>query len=266
MPSPARVDRLRARKRPRQARSRTTVDAIVRAAAQVFAARGYAATSTNHIAARAGVSIGSLYEYFPSKDALLVALMEAHLAEGEAILERAAAEAMAERDPVERVVARFVRAMVTFHSQDRALHRVLFEEAPLPRHVRRRLTDVETRVVALVEAFLRGHPEATAREPGLAAAVVVHAVEALTHKLVVHGSPEVGVEAYVEEMVGLVMAYLTSRGSRPANAPRGGRRARRDGRPARGRPAWRPPAGRASTRAPPPRGTRRGRHRDARGS
>ena len=92
MPAP---DRLKARKRPRQERSRSTVDVLLRAAAQVFATRGYAATTTNHIAARAGVSIGSLYAYFPSKDALLVALMEAHLAEGETILERAGADALA---------------------------------------------------------------------------------------------------------------------------------------------------------------------------
>jgi AcrR family transcriptional regulator len=223
MPLATRVDRLRARKRPRQARSRATVDAVVRAAAQVFATRGYAATTTNHIAERAGVSIGSLYEYFPSKDALLVALMEAHLAEGETILERAATEATAAGEGLDRVVARFIRAMVTFHAQDRALHRILFEEAPLPRHVRRRLTDVETRVIALVETFLRAQPETTTRDPALAAAVVVHAVEALTHKLVVHGSPEVAVESYVDEMVGLVTAYLRSRGGLPAAARRAAR-------------------------------------------
>jgi AcrR family transcriptional regulator len=103
------ADRLKARKRPRQARSRETVDVILRAAAQVFATRGYAATTTNHIATRAGVSIGSLYEYFPSKDALLVALMEAHLAEGESILERAGADAMARgRGDLEQVVRYFV--------------------------------------------------------------------------------------------------------------------------------------------------------------
>ena len=204
------ADRLKARKRPRQARSRGTVDVILRAAAQVFATRGYAATTTNHIAARAGVSIGSLYEYFPSKDALLVALMEAHLGEGEAILEQAAAEATTDGDDLDRVVQRFVRAMVTLHGRNRALHRVLFEEAPLPRHVHRRLADIEGRVIATVEAFLRAHPRATRREPALAAAVVVHAVEALTHKLVVHGSPEVDAEAYVDEMVRLVTAYLRS--------------------------------------------------------
>jgi AcrR family transcriptional regulator len=225
MPAP---DRLKARKRPRQERSRSTVDVLLRAAAQVFATRGYAATTTNHIAARAGVSIGSLYEYFPSKDALLVALMEAHLAEGETILEQAGADALARGgDDLEQVVRYFVEGMVTFHERDRALHRVLFEEAPFPRHVRKRLGDIETRVVSLVEQFLRTHPTVTRRDPALGAAVVVHAVEALTHKLVVHESPAVSAGAYVDEMVDLVMAYLTAGASRPARAPRAARRASR---------------------------------------
>ena len=92
MPSTRTTDRIRPRKRPSQARSQRTVDAILKAAAQVFSRRGYAATTTNHIAERAGVSIGSLYEYFPSKDALLAALMEAHIEEADAALSQAAAE------------------------------------------------------------------------------------------------------------------------------------------------------------------------------
>ena len=65
--------RLQPRRKPRQARSQATVEVILAAAARVFARSGYAATTTNHVAAKAGVSIGSLYEYFPSKDAILVA-------------------------------------------------------------------------------------------------------------------------------------------------------------------------------------------------
>ena len=191
------ADRLKARKRPRQARSRDTVDVILRAAAQVFATRGYAATTTNHIAARAGVSIGVALRVLPEQGRLLVALMEAPPGRG-----RSDPRARRRRrhggggDDLEQVVRYFVEGMVTFHERDRALHRVLFEEAPFPRHVRKRLGDIEARVVSLVEQFLRAPSE---RHDGairaLGAAVVVHAVEALTHKLVVHATPAVSVEA-----------------------------------------------------------------------
>jgi AcrR family transcriptional regulator len=59
------------RRIPKQRRSRATVDAIVEAAAHLLAARGWEASTTNHIAERAGVSIGSLYKYFPNKSSIL---------------------------------------------------------------------------------------------------------------------------------------------------------------------------------------------------
>ena len=64
-----------ARKSPAQARSRETVATILEAAAHVLARRGYAGVTTNHVAQRAGVSIGSIYQYFPDKEALLAALV-----------------------------------------------------------------------------------------------------------------------------------------------------------------------------------------------
>lgn len=63
------------RKQPKQARARATRDAVVTAAAQLLAQVGYARATTNAIAHRAGVSIGSLYEYFPNKDAIVSALI-----------------------------------------------------------------------------------------------------------------------------------------------------------------------------------------------
>ncbi len=209
MPIARRAETLRPRKQPRQTRSRETVQVILRAAAQVFSTRGYAATTTNHVAARAGVSIGSLYEYFPNKDALLVALLEQHLAEGEAILTGVWSKLDTCRD-MHEVVRRFSRAMFDLHARDRVLHRLLFEEAPLPSRTRQRLFAMEREAAARVEAYLRARPGRTRRDPALAAAVIVQCIEGLTHKLVVHENDTAASEVYVEEMVALVTAYLAA--------------------------------------------------------
>jgi AcrR family transcriptional regulator len=210
MQTARRTDPHRPRKKPVQARSQRTVEAILKAAAQVFTRRGYAGTTTNHIAERAGVSIGSLYEYFPSKDALLVALMESHLREGEEVLARAEGEIAAGTGDLTTVVRYLVRAMVELHARDRELHRILFEEAPLPRALRRTLLEMEDRITDRVERLLAGYPEVKVADPALAAAIVVQTVEALTHKLVVHDRRAHDLDAYVEEIVRLVIRYLTA--------------------------------------------------------
>jgi len=68
------------RRRPRQARSRATYDSILEAAAQVLARDGAAALTTNRVAERAGVSIGTLYQYFPDKAAIVLAAARRELA------------------------------------------------------------------------------------------------------------------------------------------------------------------------------------------
>ena len=211
MPTATRADQLRPRKRPVQARSQRTVDAILRAATQLFTRRGYAAPTTNHIAERAGVSIGSLYEYFPSKDAILVALAEAHLDEGERVLERAAAEIAAARPRTLTDFVRLVaRSMVDLHARDRELHRIFFEETRLPRRIQERLAEIDARATERLAAFLDGHPEVKVPDARLAAAIVVQTIEALTHRLVVHVQNDVDLDAYVEEIVRLVVGYLTN--------------------------------------------------------
>jgi len=204
-----RRDELRPRKQPRQSRSRETVTAILEAAARVFAQHGYAAGTTNRIAAKAGVSVGSLYEYFPNKDALLVALLEAHIAEGNAALSAVATEVLLPGRSLRDVAERLVRAMIDLHSRDRKLHRVLFEETPLPPQVRRQLDAVERSVAAHLATYLRHHPEVTAPDADLAAMVVVQAIEALTHRLLLHGAPE-ELEAQTEEFVRLTTGYLSA--------------------------------------------------------
>src|SRR5262245_23308252 len=64
------------KKRPGQTRSRQTFDALVEACTGLLPERGYAGTTTNHIAERAGVNVASLYEYFPGKDAIVAQVAE----------------------------------------------------------------------------------------------------------------------------------------------------------------------------------------------
>ena len=205
-----RASALRSRKSPLQARSRATVDAILAAAAQVFATHGYAAGTTNRIAERAGVSIGSLYEYFPNKDALLVAILEAHVREGEAILKKTTGELRTAGGKLRWAVERLVAAMVELHTRDPELHRVLFEETPMRQRVRRMRAESEDRVTAMFESELKRRSEFARRDSALAARIVVQTVEALVHNLVLHDTRAVGVQSEVDEIVALVVAYLTT--------------------------------------------------------
>jgi AcrR family transcriptional regulator len=76
-----RTDSLNPRKKPQQRRSRVTIDAIFEATIQVLLANGLDRTTTIQIAERAGVSVGSLYQYFPNKRALLAAVVRRHVGE-----------------------------------------------------------------------------------------------------------------------------------------------------------------------------------------
>jgi AcrR family transcriptional regulator len=116
------------RRRPRQARAQVTVDAIVQATARVLVLEGYDRASTNRIALAAGVSIGSLYQYFPSKEALVAAVADAHVARMVATLTRAF-----DRAPASDLVhdaRRMAEALIAAYRVDPKLHHVLCQEVP----------------------------------------------------------------------------------------------------------------------------------------
>lgn len=114
------------RKAPQQARSRATTEAILDAAAHILGERGWAGLTTNAVADVAGVSIGSLYQYFPNKLSLIDAVRRRHFDDVLAVL-RAAANAKMARG---RRVAALVDGMIAVHSRYPAAHRVLIEESP----------------------------------------------------------------------------------------------------------------------------------------
>ncbi|MBB3052166.1 AcrR family transcriptional regulator [Prauserella isguenensis] len=117
------------RKRPRQQRSRFTVDAVLEAAARVFQREGMAAT-TNRIAERAGFSIGTLYQYFPNKVALLSALAERHIEDAAAALRATFAELDDSRPGWEDTVRALAATLAALHADRPRLHTVLYDLAP----------------------------------------------------------------------------------------------------------------------------------------
>jgi AcrR family transcriptional regulator len=216
MPASTTEKRLRPRKTPRQERALETRARILDAARTVFAHHGYAGGTTNRIAAEALISVGSLYQYFPNKDAILVELVAEHAAEGRAalapILERAAGDG-GHDIPIHELVAEVVSTMVALHARDRRLHRVLFEESPRPASVLAMLRDLEDEVVAATVVLL-DRPDVRVPDRELAARLSVTTIESLVHRLVASDHP-IEIPALEVELTRLVVGYLTGGTARP---------------------------------------------------
>jgi AcrR family transcriptional regulator len=197
------------RKHASQRRSRATVDALIEATARILIRDGFDKASTNRIAERAGVSVGSLYQYFPSKEALVAAVTQRHSEELTQVV-RSALQKAAEL-PIEQAVRTLVVAAIDAHRIDPRLHRVLAEQ--IPRAGRLENTEVLSgETYALFRAYLEAHcDEFRAVDLGLATFVCVTSIEALTHTAVVHHSESLSPEAFealVDEATRLVVRYL----------------------------------------------------------
>ncbi|MGA8744412.1 MAG: TetR/AcrR family transcriptional regulator [Solirubrobacterales bacterium] len=201
-------------KEPRQARSRETFDAILAAAAQVFERQGYAGATTNRIAERAGVSIGSLYQYFPNKDAILFALAERHLEQGNQLLAPLVVDFVADPPPVREGLELLFGAMVELHADSPRLHRVLFEECPRPAALQEQLDATYRIAVEAVEVWLSSRREVDVADPRLAAELVIQSVEGVTHGLVIHPRSGRKPTDYAAETVTLLSRYLCPRDRR----------------------------------------------------
>jgi AcrR family transcriptional regulator len=188
---------------PRQRRARATVEAIVDAAARILVERGWSGFNTNAIAVRAGVSVGSLYEYFPDKQALLDRLLQRHLADAEAQL--VAAEREGAPASPEALVRRLVAGFVAVHREDPALHRVLASEVPLAPAQRARVDGLLGRIVERVEAALAG----LVPDPAVTARLLVDTIDAVVHRWYVDdaGTP-LPPEALTGELERMLGGYL----------------------------------------------------------
>jgi AcrR family transcriptional regulator len=196
------------RKSATQKRSRVTVNALLEATARILIREGFDKASTNRIAEVAGVSVGSLYQYFPSKEALVAALIDRHNEEVMRAVRGELAEAV--NLPIAQAVRKLVAVAIKAHRIDPKLHRVLAEQIPRVGRLEKAGTFNQQNYV-LFAAFLERHrDEIRAIDLGLAAFVCVTTIEALTHTAVLHRKivSDEAMEALAEEATRLVVGYL----------------------------------------------------------
>ena len=141
--------RTRPRKQPRQARAQHTVNAIIEASARILEGQGHSGFTTNAVAELAGASIGTLYQYFPDKDALLGALIAR---ETSRLIEEVEAASMIAtgRGALDGVIEAAVRHQVRRPRLARLLD---FEEARLPLDANTQL--VRAKIATLLADILR---------------------------------------------------------------------------------------------------------------
>jgi len=193
------------RKHPRQERSRATVDALLEATARVLVKRGFDGLTTNLVADAAGVSIGSLYQYFPNKAALVGALIEKHVDD---MMSLCLSElARVAQLPMAQAIRCMIELMIRAHAVDPELHRVLTEQVPRVGRMAK-LLEVDAMCHRMVAALLAARkPELAIEDPDIAAFVLVSAIEAITHRAAL--SPDLlGDPRLVEETCALVRRYL----------------------------------------------------------
>ena len=198
--------RLKPRKLPGQERSQQTVDAIVTAGAHILAHEGFDALNTNAVAERAGASIGSVYQYFPNKEAILAAVLEKH-SENEAQFFIERMQELEGKDLRARVRG-LLAIPLEFRRQHAPLQQALLEQMP----TLGRYFDLRERVRRAAEplrAMLDAHASEIQRKNlDLACHVLVNAIQSLTHDGILPRPEGLSDDELLDELTHLCVGYL----------------------------------------------------------
>lgn len=208
MPGTAQVN-VNPRKIPRQARAQATVEAIIVATAQLLTEQGFVNLTTARVAERAGVSIGSLYQYFPNKQGLAAAVVDHYSDE---VLARFTAMVRARpgKTLVDTVDAMIGFALVS-HPHEPEMHRALNDLAP--RIGREEKTRAISRGMAkVIETELERHRQEISPDLDLAdaAAMIETVLETVAHRTIQRHPVRVGADGLIGQCRRLIIGYLRS--------------------------------------------------------
>jgi AcrR family transcriptional regulator len=201
------VTKTAARRRPVQRRSKQTVEAVLDAVVRILKRDGVDGVTTNRIAEVAGVSVGSIYQYFPDKRAIYGALHARHVETISRVIESVLVEHAA--SSLASFVRALVEALVEAHASDPELHEVMTTQVP---HGEDGAQTLEERLRGTFRLAIsaRAKEPYSHRDLDRMLFVLPHMVEALAHGAVYRRPARLSLVAAKEEAVRAVLSYLRS--------------------------------------------------------
>jgi AcrR family transcriptional regulator len=203
------------RKQPQQARSKATVTAVLDATIRILDREGPDAATTTRVAEVAGISIGTLYQYFSHRDAILDALQDREFERAMELMERVLGDA-GTAGPASDIAREVIRGLLALYAEAPELLRVLALEGlrVTPAH---RVHAFDMRVIAVVRSFLSASSLPIRRKNLDAAAFVVfQSVRASMLARMLEQPPGVDDDTLAEELTDMVLRYLVA--DSPASA------------------------------------------------
>ncbi|MBL8933012.1 MAG: TetR family transcriptional regulator [Archangium sp.] len=194
------------RKEPSQRRSRELVDIILKATTRVLLKDGYEGCTTNRVAEAAGVSIGSVYQYFPNKESLVVRVMERHQEKLRAVLSE---HLLTLQDAtLQKAVKTLVRAMLDVHRVEPKLHRVLMEQVPrigALKALHAQHAAYEPLVVSWIESH---HDQLDVPDAKMATWLLIGAVDGVLQRVFLDRPSSLDEDQLATELERLIVSYL----------------------------------------------------------
>ena len=200
------------RKIPKQKRSKATVDAILEATAQLLLTAGISGLTTNKVAEKAGVSIGSLYQYFPNKNSLIAALIENHVDLEVRVLSEVLMRYQHDDDIT--LIRAIVRTLLQVHEDDFPLSKILHEQVS---HVECR--EALRKATRLFEEWgfhllKNRHPHQPEAQLKAQAFVLVNTLDAVVQNALIEQTEMLG-EPYLEDELVRILTFCL----KPASPP-----------------------------------------------
>jgi len=198
---------LEPRKSPVQARSMASVEAILEATIQVLLSEGKERLTTTRVAWRAGVSVGTLYQYFPNKSALLQAALKRHLAEVSEAIDRTCREQRGHT--LEQMAVSLVTAFLEAKMRDAKVSVALYSVS----------SDVDGAKIVqqmgaesnkAIAGMLATSCEPLVKDPQLIASMLQAAMAGVSRRLLESSAPEEQFDGLREELIFFVSTYLNA--------------------------------------------------------